>query len=134
MPMNLSLTVLMAVLVLAVASKAGAREGYAASVYYYPMGSTSYVDIDSKKIEKQYDVTSIVKNDLAEILRIIDKHKQPAGSFEDTLVRLKIVPATGETIVVNMRRQVRIGKKFFTIDRESYRLIQRRILESAPDG
>lgn len=111
---------------------AGSLTGNGPSVFYYPLLMNSNEGMSRSQIRDCYDLTSVLKRELPEILRLIRQPELKTDRFYETEVRLLVVTSDGHRIYMDLGGDVDEDGTLHAIKRTTQLQIRKIILDALP--
>ena len=102
-------------------------------VYYFNMFANTHVPITPKSIEEMYDLSSILRREMPEILTIFSQSTEESSGFDVALVKLKIIDSKGRVILVDLLGNVRDGRRSYRLSKDDHRRLHGTIMGAFPD-
>lgn len=129
----LKLTFAIAISVAHVQTKTHAFGAYPCRIFYFPMYAQSEGPMNSKSIEQEYDLTSVLKRKAAQIESLLRQKAGPTPKFDPKNVRVKLIDASNRVILLDLFQDVLSSGKVYKISKSTFKEIYDIIHEAIPD-
>jgi hypothetical protein len=107
------------------------REKKDAKVFYFPMFAETTQVINESLIEEKYDLSSVVRSEIPEIIKLL-RSAAPSGHFEEDSVRLKVITGDKMVYICDMLGNVKYGGSIYRLTRENRKKLRNTILSALP--